>query len=104
MANQDEPKAKGEGSAEKESPLAGFIDHQRKAYQEAAQALSAFLPPDVKTHGRAARDEYVKSFKVLIEGMAKVVNQEMNRAKSSSSTGDTGPTTTGKSKVKVDVS
>ncbi|SRR5258707_673831 len=104
MAKQDEPKARSEGSTEEETPVRGFINHQRKAYEEAAHALGAFLPPDFKAHGRAARDEFLKSFKVLIEGAAKVVDQEINRAQSSKNSGGSGPTTTGKSKVKVDVS
>ena len=59
--------------------------------------------------GQAAQGIYNKvdqwSFKVLIEGAASMVDHEINRMQSSkSSTSSSGPSTTGKSKVKVEVS
>ncbi len=109
MTNQSEPNANREGGSAEEKPLRGFVNHQRKAYEEAVHAVGAFFPAEFKIHGRVARDEFLKSFKVLIDGAAKMVDEELKRAQASKSTGSSdtggsGPSTTGKSKVKVDVS
>lgn len=44
-----------------------FIDHQKKAIEEAGKALSALLPEDFKEHGQSA-------FKEVIEGYRKLFN------------------------------
>src|SRR4051812_21368386 len=96
---------KGTG-AEKGSPLNEFLTHQRKAAEETFKALDALIPPDFRTHGRAAKEEFLTSFKVLIDGTAEAIERELNRMRSTqpgSGSGD-GPSTTGKSKVKVEVS
>jgi hypothetical protein len=52
-----------------------------------------------------AREEFFKSFKVLVEGVSEAVDRELNRMRTNSSSGPgDGPSTTGKSKVKVEVS
>jgi hypothetical protein len=97
---------KGTG-ADKGSPLNEFLTHQRKAAEETFKALDALIPPDFRTHGRAAKEEFLTSFKVLIEGTAEAIEQELNRMRSTrpeSGSGGDGPSTTGKSKVKVEVS
>jgi len=87
------------------TPLQDFIEHQRKAAEEAAQAINALIPPEFRTHSRAAREEFLKSFKVLVDGVAAAVDREMNRMRNNPSSGPgDGPSTTGKSKVKVEVS
>ena len=96
-----EPKT-AETNAE-ESPLQKFITHQRKAAEEAGKAFKALLPPEFRTHGHAAKEEFLASFKVLVDGVSEAVDREMKRAQASKSD-DSGPSTTGKSKVKVEVS
>ncbi len=87
------------------SPIRDFVTHQRKAVEEAGKAFEALIPPDFRIHSRAAREEWLLSFKVLIEGAASMVDHEINRMQSSkSSSSSSGPSTTGKSKVKVEVS
>ncbi len=89
------------------TPLAGFLHHQRKAAEAALKALGAFIPPDFRKYSREAREEYLKSFKVLIEGARATVEREMHRTRSKAE-GDEGdqpprPSSTGKTKVKVEV-
>ncbi len=108
----DEPKfeqaasSQAEGaSSEPEMPLAGFLHHQRKAAEAALKALGAFIPPDFRKYSREAREEYLKSFKVLIEGARATVEREIKRARGEKGDDDqpSRPSTTGKTKVKVEV-
>jgi hypothetical protein len=94
----DEPKNLGD-------TLNEFITHQRNAAKEACEALNALLPPDFRTHSRAAGEEAIKGVKVLVEGVTAVVDRELKRMRTSPESGSGGgPSTTGKSKVKVEVS
>jgi hypothetical protein len=107
MAEERQDMPTGEPQAEKSekaktSPLYDFLDHQRKAADEACKAFESLIPPDFRTHSRAAREEFLLSFKVLVEGMAKLVDEELNRMRSTPSSGS-GPSTTGKTKVRVEV-
>jgi hypothetical protein len=86
-----------------QSPLHQFVSHQRKAAEEAGKAFASLLPPEFRTHGRAAKEEFLTSFKVLVEGVSAVVDREMKRTQPTKSD-DSGPSTTGKTKVKVEVS
>jgi hypothetical protein len=108
MAEKHQDTPTGEPETEKSeqanaSPIRGFFDHQRKAADEACQAFESLIPPDFRTHSRAAREEFLTSFKVLVEGVTKVVDGEINRMRSAPSSGS-GPSTTGKTKVRVEVS
>lgn len=101
-----------------QSPLQQFVDHQRKAAEETVKAVQALIPPDFRAHSRQAREEFLNSFKVLIEGAAEAVDRELKKAQSAraeaeaqaaqakQSTDDSAnrSTTTGKTKVKVEVS
>jgi hypothetical protein len=99
------PASERETTAEA-TPLHEFISHQRKAAEEALKALESLVPPDFRTHGRAARKEFVAGMKVLFEGAISAVDREMNKMHTSDNrTSDSdGPSTTGKTKVKVEVS
>jgi hypothetical protein len=93
-------------SAEK-SHFHKFLEHQSNAAQETVKALQGLLPPEFREHGRKAREEFLESFKVLIDGIQETVNHEMDKAKAAREKSDggnnDGPSTTGKSKVKVEV-
>lgn len=92
---------------EKKDPLKSFLKHQKRAAEETVKALRGFIPPEVREHGRAAREEFLTSFKVLVEGVSEVVDREINKMQSSKSSAgsDSGSSsTTGKTKVKVEVS
>ena len=100
--NQEKPESESQSES---SPLHEFVDHQRKAADEAMKAMGALLPPEFRTHGKTAREEFLLSFKVLIEGAASAVDRELNRTQAhKGSDSGSGPSTTGKSKVKVEVS
>jgi hypothetical protein len=90
------------GEEARKTPLNEFVAHQRKAAEEACAALNALIPPEFRTHSRTAREEFLKGFKVLADGMAEMVDRELNRVRTNPSGG--GPSTTGKSKVKIEVS
>lgn len=92
-----------EPEAEKKTPINEFVSHQRKAADEMRQAVEALIPPDFRSHSRVAREEFLLSFKVLVEGLSSAVDQELNRVRNASPASG-GPSTTGKTKVRVEVS
>ena len=104
---QETPEAEEPKEEPYRTPFGGFIYHQRLAAEKAIKALSSLVPPDFKQYSREAKKEYLLSFKVLIEGIADSISREMNRARGAQEPEDKGktpPSTTGKSKVKVEVS
>jgi hypothetical protein len=100
---QDPTTAESMNKGDESSPLHDFIHHQRKACEETGKAFAALLPPEFRTHSHAAKEEFLTSFKVLVDGVSAAVDREMKKSQSAN-TGSTGPSTTGKSKVKVEVS
>jgi hypothetical protein len=90
------------------TPLEAFVFHQRRAAEEAAKALAGWIPPEVREHTKEAGKEWLLSFKALVDGAASTLEREMNRMRQSPEAKDApkgdGPTTTGKTKVKVEVS
>lgn len=90
-------------------PLRAFLHHQKRAFEESVKAVDALLPEGFKEHSREAGNEFFKSIQVLVdaaaEGLEKVSQEfEKNFQRSaSSSSGDDRPSTTGRSKVKVQV-
>lgn len=102
----EEPTASTNEAQADDSLVGQFVKHQRKAADEACKAVNALIPPDFRTHGRAAREEFLASFKVVLEGVGKMVDTELDKMRSAKASDDTsrGPSTTGKAKVKVEVS
>jgi len=105
---QDAPKSEPES----QSPFSAFVEHQFNAAHETLEALRGLLPLEFRTHARAARHEFLLSFQLLLESVSQRIDEEMARArqakeeaakKSDSDGGDDKPSTTGKSKVKIDV-
>ncbi len=72
-----------------------FIEHQRKALDEATKAVEALIPPDFRTHSRAAFDEAVEGFRVLVNSTIDEVKSAVNREDATDDNGE--------AKVKVDV-
>ena len=101
----DEVKNTVETPAEETNPLRSFLHHQRRAAEEGAKALAALVPPDFRSHSRQAKEEWLMSFKVLVDGVSAAVDREIHKMSTSKSadSSDSG-TTTGKTKVKVEVS
>ena len=114
QTNESEASSAPEAETKTKTPLSAFVEHQAAAAREAAQALQALIPPDFRTHSRAARKEFLTSFKVLLDGVTEAVDRELEKARQSSaahtakteakkSDDNDKPPTTGKTKVKVEV-
>lgn len=92
-----------------ENPLEKFMYHQRRAAEAGAKALAGWIPPEVRENTKEAGKEFLLSLKVLVEGATSTFEREANKFRSAaegrdqSRPGD-GPSTTGKTKVKVEVS
>lgn len=83
-----------------------FLDHQKKAFEEAGKAVDALLPTGFKEHGNEARREFIKGFKVLVDSAINELekaSREFEKSRNAESSGDEPPSTTGKTKVKVQV-
>lgn len=87
--------------SEEKSSFDTFLDHQKKAMEEAGKALEALFPPEVRTHGRAAVNESIEGFRVLVNSVLDDIKVQVNKTEDAASE---SPKTTGKNKVKVDVS
>ncbi len=102
-----EPQAEARQERPK-TPLSAFFEHQANAAQEAMQAFDALIPPDFRTHSRAAKREFLAAFKVLLDGALASVEHELNKTRHATSPTDQGssgdgPSSTGPTKVKVEV-
>jgi hypothetical protein len=82
-----------------------FLNHQRRAFDEASKAVDSLIPPGFKEHGAEASREFVKGFKVLvdatIDGLQKASSEMGKRAERAS--GGNDQTGTGAAKIKVQV-
>jgi hypothetical protein len=78
-----------------------FLHHQRRALEETGKALEALLPEGFRKHGTEASKEFTKGFRVLVDAAM----SELKKAKSEvdDAPGSDGPSTTGRTKVKVEV-
>lgn len=84
------------------TPLESFVFHQRRALEEAGRAIDALLPDRFKEHGSAASKEFVKGFQVLIDAAITEIEKATSKVEAEANDEDR-PSTTGKSKVKVQV-
>ncbi len=98
MAENETQKPEAE---ETKTPVEEFFNHQKRAVEEMSKALEALLPEGFREHGAEASREFAKGFKVLVdaaitelEKVSKKVEEEAESAR---------PSTTGRTKVKVQV-
>lgn len=93
-----------ETESEPQNPLEAFVNHQRKAIEEGAKAIEALLPEGFRDHGKKAAEEFAAGFKVLVDA---AITEMEKIAKTTEKTvaddDDDRPSTTGRSKVKVQV-
>ena len=86
------------------SPLETFVEHQKKAFEESAKAIESLLPEGFREHGKKASEEFVAGFKVLVDAaigeMEKIAKTTEKAVRDDD---DDNPSTTGKTKVKVQV-
>jgi hypothetical protein len=84
------------------TPIDEFIEHQKRALEETGKAIESLLPPDFVKHAKEAQKEFLAGFKVLadtfVDEMEKVAKKTEDKAAE-----DDKPSTTGKTKVKVQV-
>jgi hypothetical protein len=84
------------------SSFDSFIDHQKRAFEEASKAVEALIPPDARSHGRAAVNESIEGFRVLMNSLLDDLKTQVNHADDSAPASE-APKSTGKNKVKVEV-
>lgn len=91
---------------EKRTAFETFLAHQKRALEETGKALEALLPEGFRVHGSNASKEFTKGFKVLVSAAM----QELRKARKSSGddgeaseTEDEPVSTTGKTKVRVNL-
>ena len=82
---------------EKQKPVDEFVEHQKRALEEAGKALEALLPPEFREHGKAAVNESIEGFRVLLNSMLDDFKAEVNKGD------DEGKSGNGGTKVKVEV-
>lgn len=96
-----------------QKPLDAFINHQKKALEEGSKAIESLLPEGFREHGKEAGKEFARGFKVLVDaavGELEKASRELDKQfrqrsqnKPSPSQDDDKPSTTGATKVKVQV-
>jgi hypothetical protein len=85
------------------SPFETFLDHQKRALEETGKALESLLPPDFVSHAKEAQKEFVSGFKVLADSMIDELEKVAKKTEARVSPDDDAPSTTGSTKVKVEV-
>jgi len=96
---------------EKRDPFSEFLRHQQRAFEETTKAVDSLFPPGFKEHGKQAGREFVSGLKVLfdaaldeVEKASKEFDKNFNRQRpASSDEGGDRPSSTGTTKVKVQV-
>jgi hypothetical protein len=100
---EQNPEVVGASVDEEKSPLEAFVYHQRRALEEAGKALDALLPERFKEHGSVASKEFVKGFQVLVDAAITEIEKATSKVEATVEDDEDRPSTTGKSKVKVQV-
>lgn len=80
-----------------ESVIDAFVRHQKEAAEEAKLAIEALIPEGTRHHGKAAKRAFRKAFKVVLDEISE-------RLEFAEDEDDERPSTTGPTKVKVEVS
>jgi hypothetical protein len=102
--NHNNPNLNELPEEEPRTPMEEFLYHQRRALEETGKALEALLPEGFRTHSSQATKEFTKGFRVLVDAAMEEIRKASEKAASeASSDDDEGPSTTGKTKVKVQV-
>jgi hypothetical protein len=83
------------------NPFEEFLFHQRRALEETGKALEALLPEGFRTHSSEATKEFTKGFRVLVDAAMDEIKKASQKSESGSDDDDTS--TTGRTKVKVQV-
>ena len=89
----------------KANPLEAFVEHQKKAFEEGTKAIEALLPEGFRDHGKKAGEEFVAGFKVLVDAAIAEMEKlaKSTEKPEASDDDDDRPSSTGRTKVKVQV-
>ncbi len=87
----------------KTAPLDEFIEHQKRAVEETGKAIESLLPPEFVKHAKEAQKEFFAGFKVLADTVIDEMEKVAKKVDSEVRSDDDKPSTTGKTKVKVQV-
>jgi hypothetical protein len=86
------------------NPFETFVYHQRRALEETGKALEALLPEGFREHGGEAGREFVKGFKALVDAAITEIEKATSQVEEvKDDDGSEPPSTTGKTKVRVQV-
>ena len=99
----DEQTTPEQEAPKKARPLDEFVDHQKRALDETGKAIESLLPPEFVKHAKEAQKEFVAGFKVLADTVIDEMEKVSKKTESTASSDDDKPSTTGKTKVKVQV-
>jgi len=100
MTDQETPQVEEQPlRQEGESVVDAFLRYQRAALQEGREAIDALIPEGFKAHSREARRAFLMSLKVVAESLAEKFEQAAESVE-----GEPPASTTGKTKVRVEVS
>ncbi len=106
---ENETQSSDAAGSTKRDPLNDFLRHQQRAVEETGKALESLLPPDFRTHGKEAGREFISGIKVLfdaaLDGVEKASRDFDKNFTKTRSEGDSDdrPSSTGATKVKVQV-
>ena len=96
--------------ANKTTPMGEFLRHQKRAFEETGKAVDSLFPPGFKEHSEQAGREFISGIKVLadavIDGLqqaSKDFDKNLKRERPSRSDDGDHPSSTGTTKVKVQV-
>lgn len=105
MTNEDHNTPPTTEDEEPRKPFEEFLHHQRRALEETGKALEALLPEGFRTHGSEASKEFTKGMRVLVDAALEELKRAQENAEQAKDKDDNddGPSTTGKTKVKVQV-
>jgi hypothetical protein len=65
VTNLREPVLEMSDEEKRETPFSQFVEHQKKAINEAGKALTSLLPEGVREHGETALKEMVDGYRAL---------------------------------------
>lgn len=81
-----------------------FLYHQRRALEETGKALESLLPEGFRSHSKQATSEFTTGLRVLVDAAIEEIKKANEGDKHVSvEMDDDKPSTTGKTKVKVQV-
>jgi len=67
--------------AEVDTPFDNFLDHQKKALNEAGRALESLIPVEFREHGRSAFKEVVEGYRTLFNSALDEIVDNLEKAK-----------------------